>query len=140
MKDIYDDLVKIGVRSGNVPVNEVYTKDRYGSEEAARNAFIRDTTEEPPETGSESAWQREVRELRKWNEDRGGKPAEKKADKPKSAIQVAITLIQDPQQVSSISQRLSPQGKKSLRKALITISQRAEALMQNNEINDQASV
>lgn len=131
--DIYDELMKIGVKAGSIPVNEVYTKERYGSERAARAAWERDTNEDPVDTAPESAWDREVRELRQWKEGRdGGTPQGDQPGKRQNAMKVALRLIENPAEVASVSQRLSPVGRKTLRKTLITISQRAEALVQNH--------
>lgn len=132
--DIYDELLKIGVKAGTIPVNEVYTKERYGSEQAARAAFDRDANEDPVDVGQESAWDREVRELRQWKETQGGSNQTTGKQNP---MKVALRLIEYPAEVASISSRLNPVSRKTLRKTLITISQRAEALAQTPHLDEQ---
>lgn len=139
MHNLYQDLLSIGGHKPDEPINEVYTKDRYGSEREAHKAFIRNTQDIDDEAGEMSAWDREVRELRRMKKEQD---VEAEVDKrrpdmnKKPAMQVAVDLIVKPKLIKGISQRLDAPGKKKLRRALISASQRAEALAQSTSLSD----
>lgn len=135
---LYNDLLKA---AGHEPVqiNEVYTKDRYGSEREAHRAFVKNTMDIDDEAEGETQWQREVRALRQMAKDKQlddevGKRRPDMGKRP--AMQIATDLILKPKLITGISQRLDPVGRKKLRKALISASQRAEALAQSTSLSD----